>query len=335
MTETCALRKPCSCPSEIASSQVSCAAVTRLILRASAVLERDRRRRDLLVTAFASVGGAAVVAHDAEHMARIRAVAGEGAKLLRHCRRRCVGDAGHQCGDRRSERPAFFGIVAEAGDHEQPAEIGEAQAERAVFVREPRDLFRGELRHGNGNFQHHGPQPAGMLKRFYVDQILAIRLGGRRGAERQEIERGEITSGVVEEHVFRARVRRPDRAACGAGVPVVDGRVELDARIGAGPGRFCDLVHQHARLQPLERLAAHARLQLPIAILFDRAQEGVVDANGVVGVLARDGLISFALPIGVEARKRNGLEALPRELDDALDVVVRHEGGARGFDLAL
>ena len=68
---------------------------------------------------------------------------------------------------------------------------------------------------------------------------------------------------------------------------------------------------------------------------LDRAQEGVVDAHGIVGVLAGNRAVGLALPIGVEARKLDGLEALPRELDDALDVVVRHEGRAGGPDLAL
>ena len=91
-------------------------------------------------------------------------------------------------------------------------------------------------------------------------------------------------------------------------MPVVDGGVELDARIGAGPSRLGDLVHEAARLQGLHRLAAHARLQLPIAVLFNRVQEGVVDADGVVGVLARDRAIGLALPIGVEAREGDGLK---------------------------
>ena len=59
---------------------------------------------------------------------------------------------------------------------------------------------------------------------------------------------------MYSEHGFDALIG-PDRA----GVPVVDGGVELDAGIGRGPGRVADLVPQVAGLQRLDGLAAEAR----------------------------------------------------------------------------
>ena len=68
-------------------------------------------------------------------------------------------------------------------------------------------------------------------------------------AELQQVQRGEIARGVVEEHVFRARVRRADPAACGAGVPVVHGGVVVQAGIGGRPCGVADLLPQVAGLQ--------------------------------------------------------------------------------------
>ena len=51
--------------------------------------------------------------------------------------------------------------------------------------------------------------------------------------------------------------------------------------------------------------------------------------------MPRDCAIGLALPIGVEARKIDRLEALTRELNDALDIIVGHEGCAGRLDLAL
>ncbi len=60
--------------------------------------------------------------------------------------------------------------------------------------------------------------------------------------EGEQVERGEIAGRVVEEHVLRARVRGVDAAALGAGVPLVDGGVVLQAGVGAAPGGLGDLL---------------------------------------------------------------------------------------------
>ena len=60
--------------------------------------------------------------------------------------------------------------------------------------------------------------------------------------ELHQVDRGEVAGRVVKEHVFRTRVARIDPAAFGAGVPGVDGRVELDTGIGALPCGEADVV---------------------------------------------------------------------------------------------
>src|SRR5262245_22277387 len=85
-------------------------------------------------------------------------------------------------------------------------------------------------------------------------------------AEGHQVERGEIAGRVVEEHVFRAGIRGPDLARRGAGVPVVDRRVELDAGIGAGPGGVADIFPEVARLQRLGDGTVLAEGELPIGV---------------------------------------------------------------------
>ena len=54
-------------------------------------------------------------------------------------------------------------------------------------------------------------------------------------SELQEIDRREVTRGIVEEHIFRAWIRRAYVTASGAGVPRVDCVVKLNAGISARP----------------------------------------------------------------------------------------------------
>ena len=134
-------------------------------------------------------------------------------------------------------RPASR-VIGNAGGHQQAADIGVAQAERAEFVGTLGDLARRELRHHHRDFQHDGPQPHGVLV------ALDLEFAGLLVAEGQQIQRGEIAGGVVEEHVFRARIAGADFAGRRAGVPVVDRGVVLQARIGRSPGGVADLLPQ-------------------------------------------------------------------------------------------
>ena len=69
--------------------------------------------------------------------------------------------------------------------------------------------------------------------------------------EIHEVQRRKVARRIVEEHVFRARIRGIDPAGLRAGMPLVDGGIELNARIGAGPGSLGDLVPELAGLDGL------------------------------------------------------------------------------------
>ena len=295
------------------------------------VVERRRRHRQRVIAGGLAVGGERVVADDAQHRGGVALVLGERAELGRHFGRGGVGAAGHDRRKRAADRPPLVAVIGNAAGHQQPADIGVAEAERAEVVGVARDLLGRELRHRHRDFEREGPQPHGVLVGRDVEHA------GLRIAELQQVQRSQVARGVVEEHVFRAWIARADAARGRAGVPVVDRRVELQAGIGGGPGGVADLLPQFARLQRLVDLAVEPARQVPVAVVGHRAQEIVGDAHGVVGILSADGEIGFRIPVGIV-----GLEfeivfgiALARELDDPVDHAVRHVGAARQLHLAL
>src|SRR5262249_2187420 len=98
----------------------------------------------------------------------------------------------------------------------------------------------------------------------------------------------EVAGRVVEEIVFRTRVRGVDPAALGAGVPFIDRRVELQAGVGRGPGGIADAVPQLARSDGFCDRPVGAPRQLPWAVSADPLEEGVRHPHGIVRILASD-----------------------------------------------
>ena len=159
---------------------------------------------------------------------------------------------------------------------------------------------------------------------------IDVELLCRRVVERDQVGRREIAGGVVQEHVFRARIGGADVAGRLAGVPVVHGGVEVQAGIGRSPGGVADFLPEVAGLQGLGDLLVGAADQVPVAVGFHGAEEIVLQRDRVVGVLAGHREIGFRIPVGVVDREIDLLVALPGELDDALDHAVGdHARGAR------
>ena len=75
------------------------------------------------------------------------------------------------------------------------------------------------------------------LKRVDVERAVGL-------LELHQVERGEIAGGVVEEEIFRAGIGRVLPVGALAGVPAVDGVVELHAGIAANPGAFGDFAEE-------------------------------------------------------------------------------------------
>ena len=295
---------------------------------ARCVVKWNRIGGELFVAIRLPVGRAAVVAHDAQHIVGIGLVAGEWSELVRHFGRRSIRDTGHDGGDGPADGAGGIGVIGNTRDHQQTADIGKAQTESAVAIRKLRDAPGGELRHQHCNLEHDGPQPAGMFESVRVERLV-------RPAERGEVQGRKVASRVVEEHVLRARVGRSDGSALGAGVPVVDSGVELDAGIGGRPCRMANLVPQIARLEGFRRLVGEAGGQVPVLVLFNSIEERVRHPHRVVGVLARDRQVGLRVPIRVVGREVDVLIALLGKLDDAQDVIVGHLIAARLLDGAF
>ena len=282
-------------------------------------VECHRNGAQVLVADGCAIGGAAVVAHDPQHVLAVLGEAVERTELLRHLGGGGIGDARHDGRDGSADRAALVAVIGDAGGHEQAADIGEAEAQRAELVGELGDLLGRELRHHHRNLEHHGPQADGMFEGGNVE------LARHRIAELQQVQGGEVAGRIVEEHIFRTRIRGADLARRRAGVPVVDGGVVLDARVGRGPRRKGNLVPQGGSLDRAGDLAGQPRLQLPVEIALDGEQELVGDANRVVGILAGHGAIGFAIPVGVIGVEFDLGVALLGELDHPLDVVVGNQ----------
>ena len=124
-------------------------------------------------------------------------------------------------------------------------------------------------------------------------------------------------------------------------VPLVDRRVVLHARIGALPRGLGDLAHELARGNRIaDRLAGHARDEVPVLVVLDGLHERVGQAHRVVGVLVLDRDEALTVDRHVEAgiAQRVGLLLLlglaPDELADVRVVDVEHDHLRRAARLA-
>ncbi len=255
-----------------------------------------------------------------------------------------VGDAragevcltAHDRGERGGPIAAVIAIIRNAHPHQQRAEVRIAQAQRAEIVRVLRDLLGGIGRVVDQNFlrdDHRIDRRAGRPRRR-----SAIGLH-----ELHQVERREVAGRIVQEHVFRARVRRIDARRVLRRVPAVHRGVELHAGVAALPRSFGNFVHQVAGFQALHRLHGKARFGPPIAVADHGFHEFVGDADAVVGVLEKDRPVGFAVErrivAGVDQRVRFlfFLRLAPDELLDVgmIRVEDHHLGRAARFAAAL
>ena len=74
-------------------------------------------------------------AHHAQHRLAVLGEAGNGPFVAGHLGRHAVGVPAHDRGERAGDGAALVGVVGDAAQHEQRAEVGVAEPERAVVVR--------------------------------------------------------------------------------------------------------------------------------------------------------------------------------------------------------
>ena len=134
--------------------------------------------------------------------------------------------------ERAADRAALVAVIGDAAGHQQPADIGVAEAERAVVVGEARDLLRGELRHRDRDFERQRPQPDRVL---IGGDVEAPWSSGSRNCSRLSEARLQAVSSrnMYSEHGLLGA----DRPRRRAGVPVVDGGVDTGCRDRPRPRR--------------------------------------------------------------------------------------------------
>ena len=284
-----------------------------------------------------SVGGIAMLADNAQEGLFVDLVLGERAAVV-------AGDDGrllvrlavHDRGQGGGVVATLVGVIGEPAAHQQGAEVCVAQTERSELVRvflDPRgrvarvidqDLLRrqGEL----------GGVPVGL----WIE--LTVRVD-----ELHQVEAGQVARGVIQKHVLGARVARVDAIRVGRGVPIVDGRVVLDARVTAYMGRLGHLAEDVAGLVGIHRRAIDHGVGGPLLVLLHGLHERIRDAHAVVGVLERDAAVGLT----GEARVVAGLDQGPGLLlfvelgvDEVHDVRVagvqdHHLGRAPGLAARL
>ncbi len=137
--------------------------------------------------------------------------------------------------------------------------------------------------------------PAGRLETLDVERAV-------RQAELHQVDAGQVAGRVIQEHVLRARVRGIDPPRVRAGMPVIDGRVVLHARIAAVPGPFGHLGHHFAGLPTgAGTIGLGHPMGLPRLVFDHGLHELVGDAHREVRVLEEDRAIGFAVEVRLVA----------------------------------
>ncbi len=99
------------------------------------------------------------------------------------------------------------------------------------------------MSHGDRYLEDDGPQAHRMQVGIDVERLLLVVV------ELHQVEAGQVARRVVQEHVFAARIGGPDPTFGRRGVPLIDGGVELHARVSARPGclghAFPELASSH------------------------------------------------------------------------------------------
>jgi hypothetical protein len=78
-------------------------------------------------------------------------------------------------------------------------------------------------------------------------------------------------------------------------VPAVDGGIELHAGIAAAPGGVGNLEEQIFSFESVQRTAVSHRFRAEVGIAEDGVHEVVGHADGVIGILEKDGRIRVGI----------------------------------------
>src|SRR6185436_16738438 len=104
------------------------------------------------------------------------------------------------------------------------------ESQRTIVVRVARDVLGRITGIVDENLLRSDDDGAGMAERVDIERPV--------GCELEQVQRREVASRVVEEHVLGAGIRGIDARGVLGRVPAIDGGVVLHAGIAALPGGF-------------------------------------------------------------------------------------------------
>ncbi len=178
-------------------------------------------------------GGLAVHADDVQHWFTVLGERLEGPHGLGDAGALAVGLAAEEGGHGGRAGPPRVAVVGQSVGHEQRPQVGVAQPQGAVHVALLADaagriagVVDDDLLRGDDDIH-------GMLEPLHVERAVLAQV-------LEQVERREVAGRVVEEHILGTRVGSVDPAGVRAGVPAVDGGVELQAGIAADVGALGD-----------------------------------------------------------------------------------------------
>ena len=167
--------------------------------------------------------------HHAEHRLAVLSEAFKRADDCRHLRAGQVGRPVEQRRDGAADAVSRFGIVGVPFGHDQAPEVGIAQSKRPEHVAVLANLTRRIAGVVHQDFLGDEIQTAGGFEPLVVECAVGL-------AELHQVDARQIAGGVVQEHIFAARVAGVDPPAVGASVPLVDCGIVLHAGVAAVPG---------------------------------------------------------------------------------------------------
>ncbi len=231
------------------------------------VIQSNRFYIKLFIAFCGAISRCAMIADDLKHMFFVAFKPVKRAQLTSHFSRGRIGHTGHDRGQRPTQGTPLVAVITIPHVHQKSANIGVSQTQGTEVIRQLCDFLRRELRHHHRNLKRHGPQACS------VHVIFGLKFPILQ--EGQQVHRRQVTGRIIQEHVFRTRVRPTDRAIFWAGVPGVHSVMILDARIGTGPSGVSDLIPQIAGFDGLGDGAIGATDQLPIRIVLYGLQIGI------------------------------------------------------------
>ena len=219
--------------------------------------------------------GILVFANHPQHRFAIEGELGEGLQIVGNPGRGVVGLSVHEGRHGTGVGSAGLAVVGKPQCHEQGSQVGIAQPQRpeeVAVVGNCGGRIAGVVDDDLLGGDHH-------LHRVFepLDIQTAVFL-----PEFHQVQRRQIAGGVIQEHIFTAGVGGVDSIGGGAGMPVVDGGVKLNAGVAANVGGF----RHHSKQVPaaviLHNLTSGHRSGAPFPVFDHRPHELVCDSYAVV-----------------------------------------------------